>query len=97
MLNQFDLLDCIRRGIVSTRSDWRPEAECRERGAQVPAAKLGPEAGLLGACILSLHLSKGLLSSPIPLATRSQSRSETWALLGLRIAIDRVQRAAAIA
>lgn len=42
-------------------------------GTRVLPAKLGPEAGLLGACILPLHISKGLLTSSIPLTTRGAS------------------------
>jgi glucokinase len=41
-------------------------------GTRVLPAKLGPEAGLLGACILPLHLSRAALTSPGPYATRSE-------------------------
>jgi glucokinase len=41
-------------------------------GTRVLPAKLGPEAGLLGACILPLHLSKSTLTSLSPLATPSE-------------------------
>jgi glucokinase len=41
-------------------------------GTHVLAAKFGPEAGLLGACILPLHLSNGLLTGPTPPATCSE-------------------------
>jgi hypothetical protein len=97
MLNQCGLLNCIRRGIVSTCGGWRPQSECREAGAEVLAAKLGPEAGLPGTCIVTLHLSKGLLTSPIPLPTRWEWRLETCAFLGLPIDLDRARTAAAIA
>jgi glucokinase len=40
-------------------------------GTRVLPAKLGPEAGLLGACILPLHLSKSTLTSLSPVATHS--------------------------
>jgi glucokinase len=41
-------------------------------GTRVLPAKLGPEAGLLGACILPLHLSRATLTSPSPFITRSE-------------------------
>jgi glucokinase len=41
-------------------------------GTRVMPAKLGPEAGLLGACILPLHLSRAKLTSSSPFATRSE-------------------------
>jgi len=41
-------------------------------GTRVLPAKLGPEAGLLGACILPAHLSRASLTSPSPLITRSE-------------------------
>jgi glucokinase len=41
-------------------------------GTRVLPAKLGPEAGLLGACILPLHLSKTALANASPLIARSE-------------------------
>jgi glucokinase len=41
-------------------------------GTRVLPAKLGPEAGLLGACILPLHLLNGQLTGPTPPATRTE-------------------------
>ena len=41
-------------------------------GTRVLPAKLGSEAGLLGACILPLHLSRSTLASPGPFITRSE-------------------------
>jgi glucokinase len=41
-------------------------------GTRVLPAKLGPEAGLLGACILPLHLSRATLTSPSPVIARSE-------------------------
>jgi hypothetical protein len=52
----------------------RPHAECRKAGAEALAAKLGPEAGLPGLCVLTLHWSRDLLTSPIPLAARRERR-----------------------
>jgi hypothetical protein len=40
-------------------------------GTRVLPAKLGSEAGLLGACILPLHLSKAAVASAGPLIARS--------------------------
>lgn len=40
-------------------------------GTQVLPAKLGPEAGLLGACILPLYLSRAAISNSTHLASRS--------------------------
>jgi glucokinase len=41
-------------------------------GTRVLPAKLGSEAGLLGACILPLHLSRATLPTASPLITRSE-------------------------
>jgi glucokinase len=41
-------------------------------GTRVVPARLGPEAGLLGACILPLHLSRAVLRDPSPVITRSE-------------------------
>jgi glucokinase len=41
-------------------------------GTRVLPAKLGPEAGLLGACILPLHLSRGPLPDLSPVTVRSE-------------------------
>jgi glucokinase len=41
-------------------------------GTRVLPAKLGPEAGLLGACILPLHLSRAALATDSPLITHGE-------------------------
>ncbi len=41
-------------------------------GTQVLPARLGPEAGLLGACILPLHLSKTMVPDPSPFKRRGE-------------------------
>jgi len=41
-------------------------------GTQVLPAKLGPEAGLLGACILPLHLSKAAMPNPATFSPRTE-------------------------
>ena len=41
-------------------------------GTRVLPARLGPEAGLLGACILPLHLSRTALPDPSPVITRGE-------------------------
>jgi glucokinase len=41
-------------------------------GTRVLPAKLGPEAGLLGACILPLHLSRAALPTASPLVARTE-------------------------
>lgn len=41
-------------------------------GTQVLPAKLGPEAGLLGACILPLHLSKAITANPATISAPSE-------------------------